>query len=82
MKVGRHSMKVLPEAGQQATKENITQAANQVTALVIQCLGIIFLLIGSIPVSYAQTITNTTAISFSANPLVYHLSSSILGEHQ
>ena len=46
-------------------------------AMTILC-GIIFLLIGSVPVSYAQTITNTntTAISFNANPLVYHLSSS------
>jgi hypothetical protein len=35
-----------------------------------------FLPIGSIPVSCAQAITNTTAISFNANPLVYHLGSS------
>jgi predicted peroxiredoxin len=35
-----------------------------------------FLLIGFIPMSYAQTITNTTAIGLDPNPLVYHLSSS------
>jgi hypothetical protein len=39
-------------------------------AMTILCLGIIFLPIGSIPFSYAQTITNTTAISLNANPLV------------
>ena len=38
-----------------------------VTALAILYLGIIFLLIGSIPISYAQTLTNTTAISLNAN---------------
>ena len=51
------------------------QKNRMVTSLTILCLGIILLLIGSIPISYAQTITNTTAISFNANPLVYHLSS-------
>jgi predicted peroxiredoxin len=45
-------------------------------AMTILCLGIIFLSIGTNPISYAQTITNTTAISLNANPLVYHLSSS------
>jgi hypothetical protein len=39
-------------------------------AMTILCLGSIFLPIGSIPFSYAQTITNTTAISLNANPLV------------
>ena len=39
-------------------------------------LGIIFLLFGSFPLSYAQTITNTTTADLDANPLVYHLSSS------
>ena len=47
-----------------------------VTAFTIPCLGIIILLFGSIPISEAQTITNTTAITVNANPLVYHLSSS------
>ena len=45
-------------------------------AMTILCLGIIFLPIGTIPFSYAQTITNTTAMSLNANPLVFHLSSS------
>ena len=47
-----------------------------VTALTFSCLGIIFLLFGFIPISQAQTTTNTTAITVNANPLVYHLSSS------
>ena len=47
-----------------------------VTALTISCLGIIFLLFGFIPISQAQTTTNTTATTVNANPLVYHLSSS------
>ena len=38
--------------------------------------AIIFLVFGFIPLSYAQTITNTTAIGLTVNPLVYHLSSS------
>jgi hypothetical protein len=43
-----------------------------VTALTILDFGIIFLLVGFIPMSYAQTPTSTnmTAISFNANPLV------------
>jgi predicted peroxiredoxin len=48
----------------------------KVTALIILYLGIIFLLIGFIPISYAQTITNNTVIRANASPLVYHLSSS------
>src|SRR5918997_2417955 len=47
-----------------------------VTALTFSCLGIIFLLFGFIPISHAQTTTNTTATTVNANPLVYHLSSS------
>jgi predicted peroxiredoxin len=47
-----------------------------VTALTFSWLGIIFLLFGFIPISQAQTTTNTTAITVNANPLVYHLSSS------
>jgi predicted peroxiredoxin len=47
-----------------------------VTALTFSCLGIIFLLFGFIPISQAQTTTNTTATTVNANPLVYHLSSS------
>jgi predicted peroxiredoxin len=47
-----------------------------VTALTFSCLGIIFLLFGFIPISQAQTTTNTTATTINANPLVYHLSSS------
>jgi hypothetical protein len=47
-----------------------------VTALTIPSLGIIFLLLGFIPISHAQTTTNTIAITVNANPLVYHLSSS------
>ena len=55
----------------------ITEQKNRmITALTIPCLGIIFLLFGSIPISYTQTTANTTAITANANPLVYHLSSS------
>lgn len=38
--------------------------------------AIIFLVFGFITLSYAQTITDTTAIGLTVNPLVYHLSSS------
>jgi predicted peroxiredoxin len=58
------------------SKELMAKFTSFGQAMTILCLGIIFLTIGSIPISYAQTITNTTAISLSANPLVYHLSSS------
>jgi predicted peroxiredoxin len=54
----------------------IKEKNRMVTALTIPRLGIIFLLFGSIPISQAQTTTNTTAITDNANPFVYHLSSS------
>jgi predicted peroxiredoxin len=45
-------------------------------ALANTWLGIISLFFGLIPLSYAQTDTNTTTPGLNANPLVYHLSSS------
>ena len=46
------------------------------SVLTAKYLGIIFLICGFVPFSYAQTIKNTTAIDLDANPIVFHLSSS------
>lgn len=51
-------------------------AINNELALSTLPLGIIFLIFGFIPLSYAQTVANTTATTLDASPLVYHLSSS------
>lgn len=51
-------------------------AINNELALSTLPLGIIFLIFGFIPLSYAQTVANTPAIALDASPLIYHLSSS------
>ena len=51
-------------------------AINNELALATLRPVILFLVFGFIPLSYAQTVANTTATTLDASPLVYHLSSS------
>jgi predicted peroxiredoxin len=51
-------------------------AINNELALATLRPGIFFLIFGFTPLSYAQTVANTTANALDASPLIYHLSSS------
>jgi predicted peroxiredoxin len=51
-------------------------AINNELALATLRPGIFFLILGFIPLSYAQIVANTTATALDASPLIYHLSSS------